>query len=126
MIAVLVAQAVVALCAQLGVPFLAGPATSLAMLLVNTIEHAIPPEKLEQVALSVARSAVLWLAARPPGPEPTPDFGGNTAAVFGSGPPVVTRPEPDEGADLGGNTRAPDVAEVERRAEPENGRDPPP
>ncbi len=48
-------------------------------------------------------------------------MGGNEQASFGSGPPVTTRPEPDQDQDIGGNVRArPEPPEVER-GEPDEG-----
>jgi hypothetical protein len=90
----LIAQLVAVLCAELGVPALTGPLTTVAMQLAAMI----PEAKLEAVVFAVMKEGAKWLITRPPGPEPTPDFGGNTACPT-DGPPAETRPEPEDGRD---------------------------
>jgi hypothetical protein len=82
--------------------------------------------KLEPALEKEVRAVAHWLATRPASEWGPADYGGNVPAAFGSGPPVATRPEPDEGADLGGNVRARPESPGVVRDEPEDGRDPQP
>jgi hypothetical protein len=92
-----------------------------ATALLREIAAKVGPEIARE-----AHAVAHWFETRPTAEWGPADYGGNVPATFGSGPPVVTRPEPDAGADLGGNVPAVfgNAAPSEARPEPEDTRDP--
>jgi hypothetical protein len=86
----LIAELVTVFCAKLGFT----PAITQTVLgLVLQAVALFPTAQVEAALLAAAKAGAHWLITRPPGPEPTPDMGGNRAAEH---PPITLEQPPGD------------------------------
>lgn len=128
-------QAALQILLAAGMSLMGGAPVPLVLLqLVGNLSRQITPDDVRE-AVKVLEKAGSFAEAKlleglhafahgkesPWGPA---DTGNNAPAVFGPGPPAMTRPEPDAGADLGGNVPAkggPPVSTPDQKVDTEPG-----